>query len=82
MIDTVDGLIDALGGTGAVADWAELDASAVSHWRRLNVIPPGWHFRLFAWSEECGLCVDTTKLFNTPLVRREQGLLPVAIAAE
>ncbi len=39
MLKTVDDIIEALGGTGAVADLVELGPSAVSMWRTKGQIP-------------------------------------------
>jgi hypothetical protein len=63
-ITSVDGLIEALGGTKQVAAWADIDPSAVSHWRRDGEIPPAWHFRLFALCAERGLALDTARIFG------------------
>jgi hypothetical protein len=40
MLNTVDGVIDALGGTGAVAKLTKRRDSAVSNWRTVGTIPP------------------------------------------
>lgn len=68
MICSVSDLIDGLGGTTAVAEWASVDMSAVSHWRR-GGIPAGWHYRLFRECERRGLDVDFDAVFGDCLAR-------------
>ena len=69
-ITTVDDLIDALGGTKNVALWAKVDPSAVSHWRRLEKIPRGWHLPLYALCAERQLCIDCKELFGVQMLLR------------
>jgi hypothetical protein len=63
-IKDVSALINALGGTKVVAEWAEVDMSAVSHWRRANRIPPQWHYRLFREATDRKLSVDFAAVFG------------------
>lgn len=44
MLNTVDEIIDFLGGTGAVAQLAGLGPSAVSMWRTSGKIPAAFYF--------------------------------------
>lgn len=46
-IDTVAKLVKALGGTFALAKWADVVPSTVSNWKEQDAIPPGWHLRLY-----------------------------------
>lgn len=64
---TVDELLDALGGTGAVADLLGIGASTVSNWRAAGEIPVGWHMRLYAECINRQLDVDTKALFGVTI---------------
>lgn len=66
---TVDELLDALGGTGAVAELLGIGASTVSNWRAASEIPVGWHMRLFAECVNRGIEVDTQTLFGVVIER-------------
>lgn len=57
-ITSIEGLVKALGGTTAVADWLGVQPSAVSMWIDRGHIPPGWHLRLFLRCAEKGVTVD------------------------
>jgi len=46
-ITSIEGLVDALGGTGPTAEFIGREDSAVSNWKARGFIPPGWHLRLF-----------------------------------
>lgn len=48
-IETVTDLVEALGGTAAVARWLDVGMPAVSNWKASNDLPRGWHFRV--WME-------------------------------
>ncbi len=45
-IDTIDGLVEALGGPSDLGAALGLSPSAVCNWSLRNFIPPSWHFRL------------------------------------
>ena len=47
-INTVAGLIDAMGGSQAVAGELDLDHGETRRWEVSGCIPAGWHLRLFA----------------------------------
>lgn len=55
---TIDELIAALGGVTEVAKWAGVGKTAVSNWSARELIPPGWHLRLFAEAKARGYSVD------------------------
>lgn len=58
-ISTVRELVDALGGPSMIADWLGLShPSAVSNWCKDDVIPAGWHLRLFLEAMRQGHHVD------------------------
>jgi len=62
-IDTVAQLVKALGGTFAVAKWADVVPSTVSNWKEQNHIPPGWHLRIYLECQNRNLNVSP-KLFG------------------
>ncbi len=64
LVTTVDGLVEALGGTVKVAEWAGTKHTAVSNWRSDGFIPPGWHLRLLVECWRRGVVVDTVKVFG------------------
>jgi hypothetical protein len=45
-LTTVAQVVEALGGTKAAAEWADVGQSAISNWIAKEFIPPGWHYRL------------------------------------
>lgn len=47
MIETVDALIDALGGSAALGAALGIGRTAVEMWSTRGFVPNGWHFRLF-----------------------------------
>lgn len=67
IIATVDDLVEALGGTKAVAEWAIVSPSAVSHWRSEGKIPRGWHLELYAECLRRKLSIDTGAVFGMKL---------------
>jgi hypothetical protein len=67
IIATVDDLVEALGGTKAVADWALVSPSAVSHWRSERKIPRGWHLELYAECLRREIQIDTVSVFGMKL---------------
>lgn len=54
VIETVDQLAEAFGGTGAFAEWADVVPSAISNWRQDGSIPRGYHFRIYLHAFEQG----------------------------
>jgi ATP phosphoribosyltransferase regulatory subunit len=52
---TASDLIDALGGTAAVADIADVGMSAVSNWRKFDRLPPRLYLRIAAAARERGI---------------------------
>jgi hypothetical protein len=65
-LSTVDALIDALGGTTAVADFLRVVPSAVSNARRDRRLPERWRYKLSRWSVERGLIVDPAVFEDPP----------------
>lgn len=51
-------LIDALGGTAAVAALTGGSLSKVSNWRKRGTIPARWYIRLSAEAKQRGVCVE------------------------
>ena len=56
-------LLDAMGGTFAVAAWAGLGPSAVSVWRAVG-IPKSWHLRIALEARRRKLRVDYVRVFG------------------
>lgn len=54
MLKTVSEVVEAFGGTSAVAKWVGRGPSAVSNWIDRGFIPPGWHYRMSKWAAERG----------------------------
>lgn len=52
---TVDSVLDALGGTSAVAKLTQRRASAVSNWRSVGTIPPKLYWKIMRPLEMIGL---------------------------
>lgn len=57
-ISTVRGVVDALGGTGATADFLNIVPSAVSNMLRDDHIPRGYHLQIFLELQRRGYHVD------------------------
>lgn len=55
---TVGDVVEALGGTKAAAEWADVGPSAVSNWIAKAFIPPGWHYRINTELGARGLEID------------------------
>lgn len=64
VIQTIDQLVDALGGTGEVGEWADIGANAVANWIARGWIPPGWHLRLYIEANRRGLKLAYERLFG------------------
>ena len=58
MLETVDALVEALGGTTAVAAIIGVGPSTVSNWRTWNRIPPRLFFKIEDEALRRGLAVD------------------------
>jgi len=57
-INTIDELIDALGGDTEVALWLGISQPAVAMWKSRGQIGAGWHLRLLAEVRRRGLTVS------------------------
>lgn len=57
-IDTIDDLVDRLGGDTAVADWLGISQPAVANWKARQCIGSGWHLRIYARVREMGLSIN------------------------
>lgn len=68
-LHTISDVIDAFGGTRAVAMWTGLGESAISMWMARGEIPPGWHYRLHIEALARGFEIDPC-VFDTSLKRR------------
>lgn len=66
---TADQIIDALGGTVAVAEALRLPPTTVSSWRPVNFIPEWRHGPLLSLALEKGVTMATTD-FPTPEARK------------
>lgn len=62
-ISTVDGLVDAFGGTSRFAEWCDVGPSTVSNWKALGYIPAGYHLRIYLETRQRGLDLSP-KLFG------------------
>lgn len=75
-IETVEEVVDALGGDTKVADWLGISQPAVAAWKSRESIPGGWHLRIYArlltMGLECdpkvfGLTVDEASILRNSL---------------
>jgi len=67
-LSTISEIIEALGGPGEVAAWADVTCSAVCNWVERDVIPPAWHLRLFMETKKRGLVIEPAALgFEEPV---------------
>lgn len=66
-------LIDALGGTNAVAALFGVGASAVSQWRRDRGFPGWTHMRLAEICRERGIAFEPAILRGLPRGKRQAG---------
>lgn len=57
-IETIDQLIEKLGGDTVVAGMFDISQPAVANWKVRGQIAAGWHLRLLAISREKGLRVS------------------------
>lgn len=61
-VRTASEIVDALGGTGAVARLVNITPGAISHWRRDNRIPPRSYLILAPELERIGIEVHPSIL--------------------
>lgn len=54
ILETVEDVVEAFGGTTEAAKWAGVGPSAVSNWIAKGFVPPGWHFRMSDYFRERG----------------------------
>jgi hypothetical protein len=47
-VETVEDVVDALGGDTQVAAWLGISQPAVAAWKSREAIPGGWHLRIYA----------------------------------
>lgn len=59
-INTIDDLVDALGGDSVLAESLGISQPAVANWKVRQQIGAGWHMRLFARLAELGMTVNPT----------------------
>ena len=57
-INTIDELVEALGGDTKVGRWLGISQPAVAAWKMRRHIPPGWHMRLWAELTRLGHSVN------------------------
>lgn len=73
VLQTVEDVVDAFGGTTEAAEWAGIGKSAVSNWLAKGFIPPGWHFRMADHFADKGIVLSRTVFgeeCERPLERR------------
>lgn len=63
IIDTVAALVEAWGGTTALAEWADVPPSSVSNWKAQEAIPRGYHLSIYLEAKARGIPVSP-KLFG------------------
>jgi hypothetical protein len=63
LLNTVDGVVEALGGTGAVARLTKRTDSAVSNWRKVGKFPSSTIFMITGALEQIGFTAPP-KLFR------------------
>lgn len=62
-LNSIDDVVEFLGGDTAVADWLDISQPAVGNWKVRGVIPPGWHTQLLLRIRAGGKSVDPA-IFN------------------
>lgn len=69
-LESIQDVIDALGGPSALADMLDVTQQAVSMWKVRGEIPAGWHYRLHVEALRRGHQIDPAVfgLFD-PLVK-------------
>lgn len=58
LLQTVDSVVEALGGDDVVSSWLGVGRTAVCNWRARKCIPPGWHMPIWLTLQERGYRVD------------------------
>lgn len=74
-LNTIDDLIEALGGPVKLGKSLDISQSAVSQWKVRGHISDGWHMRLFADATALGLSVNPVVFDLT-----EEQFAPLAVA--
>ena len=46
-IETIDHLIDELGGPSEIGRWLNIGSNAVTNWSLRGEVPSGWHLRIY-----------------------------------
>lgn len=77
ILNTITEVVDAFGGTKALAMWTGTGESAISNWIARGEIPPGWHYRLHMEALDRGFEIDPC-VFDTSIRRRGHGRCPQA----
>lgn len=57
-INSIDDLVDELGGNVRIGSWLGISSEAVSMWKARRHIAPGWHLRLAAALRRRGRSVN------------------------
>lgn len=73
-INSIDQLIEALGGPSELGQEFDISQEAVSNWIARNNIPGGWHVQLYAMAGRKGLTV-APKVFRLT-EKQVEGLFP------
>lgn len=79
-VNTIDGLIEALGGPAQLGDALGIGAAAVCNWKARGWIPPSWHLRLLIELRALSLSVDPALLECSP--EQFQVLFPTRAMSE
>jgi hypothetical protein len=64
-IGSVHELVEAFGGTTAVARWLGVTKSCVSNWRADGAVPRGYHLQIFLEAKRRSLTIQPA-VFNMP----------------
>jgi hypothetical protein len=70
-IETLEAFVEALGGSHAVADYAQVENATVDRWLQHGHIPNGFHLRLYLVARDLGLVVDR-RVFGVDLPENER----------
>lgn len=73
-INSIEELVEALGGPTVLGDEFGITQEAVSNWSTRVNIPGGWHVQLYAMARRKGLTVNP-KVFNLT-EKQVEGLFP------
>ena len=58
LLRTVDEVVEAFGGDAVVAEWLNIQRTAVVNWRMRGFIPPGHHLRIYLEAQAMGCRID------------------------